>query len=229
MTIYAYARVSTKSQSLERQVNNILRAYPDIQEKNIYRESFTGTTLERPEFKKVIKKLKPGDKLVMDSVSRFSRTATEGFELYTDLYSKGIDLEFLKEPYVNTEMYREAMSVKLPAVDDSCLKPLMQGIEETLMLLAKKQFLQAFEQSEKEVQDIRQRTKEGMKASGAGEKISKAHKGKTYNVKKREDAIKKILKYSKTFGGSLNDKELMQLIGCSHNTLYSYKRYIKSL
>ena len=227
MTIYGYARVSTKSQSIDRQVANILRAYPDLDTKNLFCESFTGRTTDRPEFQRLLKRVQAGDTLALDSVSRFSRNAEEGFTLYEDLYKKGVNLVFLKEPYINTQIYRKALSVTLPEVSNECLRPMMEGIEKTLILLAKEQFKQAFEQAEKEVKDLRQRTREGMKAKGAGEKIGAAHRGMTYNVKKREKAFELIRKHSKTFGGSLSDPEVMALIGCGRRAYYQYKKALK--
>ena len=91
--IYGMARVSTKQQNIDRQVRNILAAYPDA---IIKKEYYTGTKLEgRVELERVIKAAKPGDILVFDSVSRMSRNAEEGFNLYQELYNRGVELVFL--------------------------------------------------------------------------------------------------------------------------------------
>ena len=96
MKIYGYVRISTPKQNIERQVRNILARYPDA---FIVREIFTGTKfLGRKELDKILKLIKSGDCIVFDSVSRMSRNAYEGCELYEELYYKGIDLIFLKEP-----------------------------------------------------------------------------------------------------------------------------------
>ena len=56
-------------------------------------EVFTGTKFyERKKLQQLLKKIKPGDTIVFDSVSRMSRNAAEGFKLYEDLYNKGIEL-----------------------------------------------------------------------------------------------------------------------------------------
>ena len=95
------------------------------------------------------------------------------------------------------------------------------------MLLAKKQIEIAFEQAEKEVQDLRQRTKEGIEtARRAGKQIGQ-RKGAVLTVKKSAYAKRAILGHNKTFGGSLNDKETQQLTGISRNSLYLYKRELK--
>ena len=51
MMVYGYCRIRTKQQSIERQVRNILAEYPKAK---LYKEAFTGTKLDRPEFKKLL-------------------------------------------------------------------------------------------------------------------------------------------------------------------------------
>ena len=97
--IFGYCRISTPQQSIERQARNILRAYPTA---ILYEEAYTGTKLDRPKFKVLLKRVKPGDTIIFDEVSRMSRNADEGFELYKELYDKGVELVFLKEPHINT-------------------------------------------------------------------------------------------------------------------------------
>ena len=77
--IWGYARVSTPKQKLERQVDNIRRAFPDAV---IIQEEFTGATLDRPKWNGLETRLKCGDTVVFDEVSRMSRNAEEGMELY---------------------------------------------------------------------------------------------------------------------------------------------------
>ena len=71
--IYGYCRVSTQSQNIERQVRNILAAYPHAE---IIREVYTGTTFQgRDKLEKLLKKVRRDDTIVFDSVSRMSRSA----------------------------------------------------------------------------------------------------------------------------------------------------------
>ena len=80
MAIYGYCRISQKKQNIERQVRNILSVYPTA---IIIREAFTGRKIEgRKEWEKIYRTVRSGDMIVFDSVSRFSRNAEEGFELY---------------------------------------------------------------------------------------------------------------------------------------------------
>ena len=106
--IYGYCRISTDKQNIERQIRNILKAYPKAE---IWQEAFTGTKTEgRKKFEQLMKIIKSGDILVFDSVSRMSRNAEIGFQIYQELYDKGVELVFLKEPHINTTTYKKAMS-----------------------------------------------------------------------------------------------------------------------
>ncbi len=88
--------------NIDRQIRNIKKEYPDAL---IVQEVFTGSSIDRPEWNKLINTLKPKDTIIFDSVSRMSRNAQEGFEEYQDLYNKGINLVFIKEPLINTDTY----------------------------------------------------------------------------------------------------------------------------
>lgn len=230
MKVYGYCRVSTTKQSLKRQQDNIHNAYPDAK---CFSEEYTGTTSNRPQWQKLLKTVHEGDTVVFDSVSRMSRNADEGFQDYKVLFERGVNLIFLKEPYVNTETYKQAMKQQLESIStgdtaaDELISSIMKALQKYQLTLAEKQIQLAFEQSEKEVKDIQQRTKEGMKAAGAGEKISKARTGKSYTSKKEAGAKAIILKHSKSFGGTLADDECMKLAGVSFVTFYKYKKELK--
>lgn len=92
------------------------------------------------------------------------------------------------------------------------------------MALAKEQIKLAFDQSEKEVQDLRQRTKEGIETARLNGKQIGCPTGKRKVVKKSIESKELIRKYSKDFDGSLTDKDTMKLIGIARNTYYKYKK-----
>lgn len=221
MKVYGYCRISTKEQSIERQHRNILSSYPTAV---IVDEVFTGTKVyERKTFNKLLSKVKEGDTIVFDSVSRMSRNAKEGFELYKELYEKGIELVFLKEQHINTSTYKKALTNNIELTNTN-LDFILEGINKYLLSLAEEQILIAFNQSEKEVQDLRQRTKEGMETARLeGKQIGRAE-GTTVKTKKSIEAKEQIQKYSKDFKGSLRDADVIKLIGVSRNSYYKYKR-----
>ena len=158
MSIFGYCRISKPKQSIERQVRNIRQFYPTA---CIMREAFTGMTLQRPEWLRLEKVIRSGDVIVFDSVSRMSRCADEGFALYEKLFRVGVDLVFLKEPHIHTETYKKALSGSI-AMTGTNVDCILQGINEYLLSLAGEQIRLAFRQAEKEVDDLRQRTREGL-------------------------------------------------------------------
>lgn len=222
--IYGYCRVSTQSQNIERQVRNILAAYPDAE---IIREIYTGTTFQgRDKLEKLLKKVRGADTIVFDSVSRMSRSAEEGFALYESLFSQGVNLVFLKEPHINTETYKKALSTRIGLTGDK-VDYILEGVNRYLMELAKEQIRLAFEQSQKEVDDMRQRTKEGMLTAKLNGKQIGQKNGAKLHVKKADAAKKVIIKHSKDFGGTLSDKDVMKLAKVSANSYYKYKAELK--
>lgn len=220
---YGYGRISTKKQSIERQIRNILSAYPDA---IIFQEVFTGTKFYgRKELDKLLRVVKPGDRIIFDSVSRMSRNADEGVALYFELYDRQISLVFLKEPHINTEVYKEALQHQVPltGADEDIL---IHAINSYIRRLRAKEIELAFEQAEGEVTRLHQRTAEGLLSAKLAGKQVGGVKGKKLNVKKAIVAKSKIQELSKDFDGTLNDIDLMAVVGVSRNTFYKYKREI---
>ena len=225
MLTYGYCRISHKSQNIQRQLDNILKEYPKaILKKEIY----TGTTTDRKEWQKLKKVLKVGDTIVFDSVSRMSRNADEGIQEYFDLMRKGINLIFLKEHYIDTEVYQEQIKANnsLETEDKDLNETILNGIREYLKRLATRQIKIAFDQAEKEVLDLRQRTKEGLRVAKSKGKQIGGVTGKKLITKKSLDMKEQIKKLSKEFNGNLKDLEIISLLKLSRNTYYKYKKEI---
>ena len=240
--IYGYSRISTKRQSLQRQIDNI-KKYGE--EKNIdidiYEEIFTGTkTEERKVYQNLKKRLKAGDTLIFDSVSRMSRNAEEGVQEYFELMEKGIKLIFLKERYIDTDVYKEQLerNDNIQVNDTDLNETIMRGIREYLKRLAIKQIRIAFEQSEKEVLDLKVRTKEALKKRTLeelrkidinAENILGRKRGTKIETKKSKEMKEKIKKLSKSFGGSLKDIEVIEILKINRNTYFKYKKELKEI
>lgn len=219
--IYGYVRISTKKQSITRQIENISKY--DLRAK-IIEETFTGNTINRPKWIKLKDQLNLGDTVIFDSVSRMSRNALEGIDDYEELVNKGIKLIFLKEAYINSEVYQSQLEgYKIIKTKDKDLEPLFHGIKETLKNLARKQIMIAFKQSEKEVQDLRQRTKEALSIKKS-QGIQLGHRKKKLITKKSIERKDKIKKMSKRYMGIMNDKEVIETIGMSRHSFYKYIR-----
>lgn len=224
MSIYGYARISTAKQSIERQIRNIEREYPDAM---IVQEAYTGTKLDRKEWGKLFSKVKKGDTIVFDSVSRMSRNAEDGFAVYEELFNRGVSLVFLKEHHIDTSTYKKAMESSVP-MTGTAVDCILQGVNQYLMALAKEQIRLAFDQAEKEVEDLHQRTREGIQTARLNGKQIGQRTGAKLITKKSIAAKEVILKHSKDFGGTLADVDVMKLIGIARNTYYKYKSELKS-
>lgn len=228
--IYGYARVSTEHQSLERQIRNIdnycISKYGKTPYE-IYKDKYTGTKLDRPSFNSLLSKVKAGDTIIFDSVSRMSRTADDGFKLYSKLFEQGVELVFLNEQSISTEVYKDSMqSVDMTNTDVDII---LEALNKYLLRLAENQIRIAFEQAEKEVQDLRERTKQGMEtARENGKKIGRTKGDKLVShIAERCKAI--ILEHHKDFNGTLNNNDCIKLCECSRNSFFKYKRELTEL
>ena len=217
---YGYCRISRPKQSIERQIRNIKAFYPDAV---IVQEVFTRTRMERKEWMKLVRQLREGDTIIFDSVSRMSGNAEEGFAAYEDLYKKGINLIFLKEPHINTDTYKKALENNI-ALTGSSVDLILEGVNRYLMELAKEQIRLAFAQSEKEVEDLHQRTREGIATARLDGKQIGRKKDAQVVTKKSIKAKEIIKRVSRDFGGNLNDAETIDLVGIARNTYYKYKK-----
>ena len=88
---YGYARVSTTDQKLDNQIDLLKSAGAD----KIFREKYTGTTTQRPEFQKLLNELEANDTLIVTKLDRFARNTTEALELIQKLFKQNIKVNIL--------------------------------------------------------------------------------------------------------------------------------------
>lgn len=225
MAIYGYCRISRASQNIERQERNILEHEPTA---IIVKEVYTGRVVQsRPQWQKLYKKLTSGDTVIFDSVSRMSRDASEGVQLYIELFDKGVSLVFLKERHIDSDTYRQALQNGVESVGDDIADIFISATNQVLKLLAKRQIELAFAQAEKEVSDLRQRTREGIETARLNGRQIGGIKGRKLNTKKASTIKPQIMKYSKDFSGTLTDVECLKMLGISRNTYYKYKNELR--
>ena len=94
--IYGYCRVSSRLQatdgnSLEEQEKTLRDNGAEI----VFKDAFTGTKMQRPEFDKLLQIIVSGDKLIVTKLDRFARTARQGMELIQMLLDKGVSVHVL--------------------------------------------------------------------------------------------------------------------------------------
>jgi len=219
--VYGYARISTKKQSIERQIKSI-KAYNE--NAIIFEETFTGTkVVGRKEFKKLMDIVKEGDTIIFDSVSRMSRNAEEGYKIYMDLYKRDINLVFLNEMTINTDTYKNAL-LKNIEMTNTNIDFIIEGVNKFLESLAKEQILKAFEQAEKEVVDLSTRTSKTLQVLKDRGVVLGRKEGTKVTTKKSIQAKKRIQELSKDFNGSNTDKDVIAILRITRNTYYKYKK-----
>lgn len=232
--VYGYCRVSTKHQSVKRQEAEIKAVYPDAK---VYSEQWTGTEMERPEWMKLRKKLRPGDTVVFWELSRLARNAEQGFKTYEELYNMGVDMVFLKDGSANSAVYRKAMNQQRIEANistgsratDTLINKVLDALHTFTMDVVREQIQHSFDNAQSERDHLVERIKSGMSkkdenGNTPGDKIASSRQGKTFTTKKELESREKIRKYSKDFDGHNTDAECMKLIGISRGSFYKYKK-----
>ena len=144
MAIYGYARVSTQEQNMDRQIKALEEF--GVQVKNIYKEKETGRDFERPAYKRLMRKLRVEDVLVVKSIDRLGRNY----------------VEILEQWRVITKVKRAAIVVlDMPILDMRKEKDLIGTLVADLVL----QIMSYFAQVERDF--IKQRQAEGIAAAKA--------------------------------------------------------------
>lgn len=189
--MYGYARVSTKDQNLDRQLC-ALRAF-GIPETQIWREKLSGRDFDRPAWQKLLKKLKPGDTLVVKSIDRLGRNYEEIIEQWRVITKeKQIAIVVLDMPLLDT---REGKDLTGTLIADIVL-----------------QLLSYVAQTEREF--IRQRQAEGIAAA----KASGKHLGRWPKEKPENYPAVCAMWHS----GAVSSRGAASCLGVSHKTFLKW-------
>lgn len=109
--IYAYARVSAKDQNLQRQIAAFLEF--GIEENRIFSEKKSGKDFERTEYKRLLKRLKSGDLLVIKSIDRLGRNYSRIIEEWNRITNViGADILVLDMPLLDTRAKADTLTLK---------------------------------------------------------------------------------------------------------------------
>ena len=112
MNLYGYIRVSTRDQNEDRQRIALREFY--IPEKNIFTDRQSGSDFDRPQYKRLLRKLKKDDLLYIKSIDRLGRNYTEILEQWRLLtQTKGIDIVVLDMPLLDTRRGKDLMGTFL--------------------------------------------------------------------------------------------------------------------
>ncbi len=109
MERYGYIRVSSKDQNPERQYKALLDY--GISRERIYEDHISGKDFNRPNYLRLVKRLRKGDVLVIKSIDRLGRNYDEIIEQWRDLCrKKQIDIEVIEFPLLNTNQNRDGLT-----------------------------------------------------------------------------------------------------------------------
>ena len=109
---YGYVRVSTRDQNEDRQL--IALRELSIPERNIFLDKQSGKDFQRPQYRRLVKKLQPGDLLCIKSIDRLGRNYTEILEQWRLLTKeRGIDIAVLDMPLLDTRRGKDLMGTFL--------------------------------------------------------------------------------------------------------------------
>ncbi len=196
MNKYAYIRVSSKDQNIERQI--IAMQKIGLTTKQMYIDKQFGKNFERKNYQKMIRKLKSGDELYIKSIDRLGRNYEEIIEQWHYLTKiKNVEIIVLDFPLLDTRNQTNCITGKL--ISDLFL-----------------QILSYVAQIERE--NIRQRQAEGIKI--AKEKGIKFGRPTLPIPKEFEEIYKLYLK------GELSKRAAAKLLGTNHVTFSNWiKRY----
>ena len=143
------------------------------------------------------------------------------------MYDKGVNLVFIKEPHINTDVYRETLNKGI-SMTGTDVDVILDGVNRYLMLLAKRQIEIAFQTAQSEVDFLHKRTSEGVRRAIAEGKQVGRLSGSKVETKKSKLIKAKIIELSKDFKGTNTDKDVMKITGLARNTYYKYKAEIKA-
>lgn len=194
---YAYVRVSTASQNIDRQMEEMFRQ--DIEFKNIFIDYQSGKDFERRNYQKLLKKLKKDDLLVIKSIDRLGRD----YNMILDEWKK-----------ITKIIEADIMVIDMPLLDTRVEGKNLVGKFISDIVL---QVLSFVAQNERE--NIKQRQAEGIRIA----KAKGVHMGRPNYVlpNNYEHVINKYIKRE------INNKEAQQLLNMSRGTFFKYLKIYK--
>lgn len=194
---YAYVRVSTASQNIDRQMEEMYRQ--DIEFKNIFIDYQSGKDFERKNYQKLIKRLKKDDLLVIKSIDRLGRD----YNMILDEWKK-----------ITKIIEANIMVIDMPLLDTRVEGKNLVGKFISDIVL---QVLSFVAQNERE--NIKQRQAEGIRIA----KAKGVHMGRPNYVlpNNYEHVINKYIKRE------INNKEAQQLLNMSRGTFFKYLKIYK--
>ena len=135
---YSYLRVSTREQTIDRQMVALRALNVDIDERDIYIDQFSGTTFDRPYYQALKRSIRPGDTLYIHSLDRLGRNKQGIKDEWEWFISQEIDIVVIDTPLISTTNYRHMGSMG-KFISDLILEILSWLAEEEVEMMHKRQ------------------------------------------------------------------------------------------
>lgn len=191
--IYGYARVSTREQNEDRQII-ALTGFP-VEEKSIFVDKVSGKDFNRSEYRRLMRKLKKGDLLVIKSIDRLGRNYDEVLEQWR---------------YITKEKQADIVVLDMPLLDTRQGKDLTGVLISDIVL----QLLSYVAQTERE--NIKQRQAEGIAAAKLrGVRFGRPEKMPPPEFERIQDRWKR---------GELSGRKAAALLNVTHHTFFRWTR-----
>jgi len=198
MQQYAYLRVSTKEQNIDRQLLAI--APYNIPEDNIYCDYQSGKDFDRPQYQRLMNRLQTGDLLIIKSIDRLGRN-------YSDI--------LIQWQYITKEIHADILVLDMDLLDTRSKAGNLTG---TLISDLVLQIFAYVAQTERDF--IRQRQAEGIAAAKAkGKRLGR----KPAQIPEQFEAVCR-----KCMTGTLTTREAATILGLNHSTFYrNYQKFVR--
>ncbi len=215
---YCYMRISTSEerglQKFSRQ-ESALRKYAEnngIEYWKAFRDDASGSSFDRPEWKKLEKGVSSGDTIVFKDISRFTREAENGYETYMRLMTNDVELVFLDNPTISTQYVKQLIQ---NAESMDTIPKLFAEFMVKILLMTE------LDRVEKERTVLQKRIRDGIAASTKTSGRKKGH------IDKMTPELERDLKLYLT-DRSILQIEIMKKHHISRNTLKKYAELIKN-
>ncbi|MFZ3576770.1 recombinase family protein [Virgibacillus sp. DJP39] len=204
---FAYIRVSSKDQNEARQVDTMQRL--GVNERDVYVDKVSGKNTNRPQYQALKTQARKGDTVIFDSITRMSRNMNDIKAEFKYFVDKGVSLQFVHEPMLNTTATDENGDVLQRAISDIILT-----------------LLSAF--AEKERTDINERQAEGIAAAKRnGKQLGRPTV--TYNTLTKEQRDLFNVQYRRWKEGAQTAVETMNNVDMKKTTFYKIVKEYEGL
>lgn len=209
--IYGYINAHFNNETYEHQKSQILAKYKNAE---IRKEQKDGSVL-----KEILKEGQDGDKLVLKDVlklypnrinidTKFNTVSETIFNTYQNFFNKGIDIEFIQEPMLNSSCYRNALVKNLSNDKTTILNAITTLLLEQLQITV----------------ELKINININSIKSNIKSKRVSSIKGKTLITQKSIDSKKYMQEHLMDLGGDMTNNQIMKHLGLARNTFFKYKK-----